>query len=55
MLRYLRSSFFEKYIKSNLKLLLFSDKIIENLKFYYPMKKIGFILKNYKLKKKTLF
>ena len=55
MLRYLRSSFFEKYIKSNLKLLLFSDKIIEKFKILLPYEEDWFYFKNYKLKKKTLF
>ena len=36
MLRYFRSSFLEKLIKSDIKFLLISDKIIEKFKFLLP-------------------
>ena len=36
MLRYFRSSLLEKLIKSDIKFLLISDKIIEKFKFLLP-------------------
>ena len=54
MLRYLRNTFLEKYIKSNLFLLLFSDKIIENFKFLLPYENDWLFFKNYKINKKSI-
>lgn len=53
MLRYLRSSLLEKLIKSDIKLLLISDRIIEKFKFLLPYEEDWYFFKYYKISKSS--
>lgn len=54
MLRFLRSSLLEKFVKSNIKLLLLSDKLIEKFKFLLPYEKDWYYFKKYKISKNSI-
>ena len=54
MLRFFRSSSLEKIIKSNLYLLLLSDKIIETFKFLLPYEEDWLFFKKFDIPKKSI-
>jgi len=54
MLEYLRSSALERTVKSNIFLLLLSDKLIENLKFLLPYEDDWNFFKTYKIPKNNV-
>ena len=53
MLRYFRSSLLEKLIKSDVKFLLISDRIIEKFKFLLPYEEDWYFFKNHKISKSS--
>ena len=54
MLRYVRSSFIEKYVKSNIFLLYLSNFILEKLKFLLPYEEDWLYFENVNIPKENI-